>query len=319
MPRLMRKAAILAKIETTYGTDAVPTGADNAVLISNATFEVSYSNVSRDIIRPYLGGSEELAGTKYCTANFEVEISGSGTAGTAPAWGPLLRGCGMAEVVTAATRVDYTPVSTAFESLTINYSLDGVTHVILGARGTYEMAMGTGERPVFKFAFTGIDGGRSAIADPVQVLTAWKSPLVITTTNTASVTLGGTYAVGAITGGTAACSKGLNLNMGNEVKYIAMLGPCSGAEITNRAATGSLELDFDAAAEVAAYTAIEANTLTSLSMLHGTTAGAKVLVYAPAVQRTNPKYSEYEGRALISLDLGLNPLNGNDDLRIVAL
>jgi len=319
MPRLMRKTAILAKIETTYGTDAVPTGAANALLISNATFEVSYNNVSRDIIRPYLGGSEELAGTRYVTASFEVEISGSGTAGTAPAWGSLLRACGMAEVVTAAARVDYTPVSTTFESLTIHYHIDGVRHVMLGARGTYEMNMGGGERPTFKFTFTGINGGRSAIADPVQTLTAWKSPLVITNTNTASVTLGGTYAAGVITGGTSACSKGLMLDIGNEVKYVDMLGPCSGADIVRRDATGSLELDFDAAAEVAAYTAIEANTLTSLSMVHGTTAGAKVLVYAPAVQRINPKHSDYEGRVLLSNDLRLTPLVGNDELRIVAM
>lgn len=35
MTRLVRKTAILAKIETTYGTDAVPTGIANAILISN--------------------------------------------------------------------------------------------------------------------------------------------------------------------------------------------------------------------------------------------------------------------------------------------
>ncbi len=35
MPRYTRKTAILAKIETTYGTDAAPTGAANALLISN--------------------------------------------------------------------------------------------------------------------------------------------------------------------------------------------------------------------------------------------------------------------------------------------
>ena len=43
---LMRNTAVLAKIETTYGTDAVPTGAANAVLVSeddwNAIQETLY-------------------------------------------------------------------------------------------------------------------------------------------------------------------------------------------------------------------------------------------------------------------------------------
>ena len=35
MSRLIRNTAILAKIETAYGVDAAPTGAANALLVSN--------------------------------------------------------------------------------------------------------------------------------------------------------------------------------------------------------------------------------------------------------------------------------------------
>jgi len=111
MPRLIRKTAILAKIETTYGVDSTPTGAANAILISNASFNIDYSNVSRDLIRPFLGGSEELAGTRFARAQFDVEWANSGTAGTAPAWGPLLRACGFAEAsLSTPVRVEYTPI-----------------------------------------------------------------------------------------------------------------------------------------------------------------------------------------------------------------
>lgn len=317
MSRLMRKTAILAKIETTYATDAAPTGAANAILISNATFAFNYNNVDRDLMRAYLGGAEQLVGSRNVTASFDVEIAGSGAAGTAPAWGPLVRACGMAEVVTAAARVEYTPVSAAFDSLTIYYSVDGLLHKAIGCRGTVTMGMGEGERPLFKFTFTGIDGGTVAQADPSQTLTAFKPPLVVTDANSGDIKLGGTYATGAITGGTAYPSRGLQLDLGNTVQHIPMLGGQS-VEITQRATTGSMQLDLTAAQGATFITDINSNTTTSLSFEHGTTAGNKILVFAPVVQRLNPSWQDFNGTVQMGLDLRLTPSSGNDELRIVV-
>lgn len=319
MARKTRLSAILAKIETTYGTDAVPTGADNAVLISDPTFGHTYNNQPRNNIKSYLGGDEELVGTRYVTCSFSIEISGSGAAGTAPAWGPLLRACGMAETISAGARVEYNPISDSFESLTIYYHRDGVVHKALGCRGTAEFNLEEGSIPKMVFNFTGLDGGPAEASNPTQTLTAWKTPVVVTTANSAAVKLGCTYATGALSGGTEFCSRGLMLNLGNEVQFSSMLGPCTEVDIPNRASTGSLQLDLDAAAEVAAYAAISANTLTSVGLVHGTAAGAKVLVFAPAVQRINPTQQDYNGRIQIGMDLRVLPLTGNDEIRIVAL
>lgn len=316
--RVIRNTAILAKVETTYGVDPTPSGSANALLISNASFDFSYNNVDRALLRGYMGASEQLVGTRFVNLSFEVEIAGSGTAGSAPAWGELLLACGMAEVVTAGTCVEYSPVSASMDSVTIYYYDDGVVKKAHGCMGTFEMAMGEGERPVFKFTFTGVDGGVSAASTPSLTLTAWKAPLVITDTNTAQVTLGGAYSTGAVTGGTAYNSRGLSLNIGNDVQTNAMLGDQS-VGITNRDATGSIELDLTAAQEVSLMTDVNANTLTSLSMLHGVTGGNKVLVFAPAVQRINPRQADYNGYRHISLDLRLTPSSGNDELLIVAL
>ena len=317
MSRLMRKTAILAKIETTYATDAAPSGAANAILISNATFTFNYNNVDRDLMRAYLGGAEQLVGSRNVTATFDVEIAGSGAAGTAPAWGPLVRACGMAEVVTASARVEYTPVSAAFDSMTIYYSVDGLLHKALGCRGTMTMGMGEGERPLFKFTFTGIDGGTVAQADPTQTLTAFKPPLVVTDANSGDIKLGGTYATGAVTGGTTYPSRGLQLDLGNTVQYIPMLGGQS-VEITQRATTGSMQLDLTAAQGATFISDINSNTTTALSFEHGTTAGNKILVFAPVVQRINPSWQDFNGTVQLGMDLRLTPNTGNDELRIVV-
>jgi hypothetical protein len=319
MPRKTRLTAILAKIETVYGTDSVPTGAADALLVSNPTHSYTYNNAARDNIKAFLGNDEELVGTRYVTCGFDVELSGSGTAGTAPAWGKLLRASAMAETISAGNRVEYNPISTAFESLTIYYHRDGVLHKALGCMGTAEFKLEEGAIPKISFSFTGVDGGPTAVANPTQVLTAWRTPLVVTTANSASVKLGATYAAGALSGGTDFCSRGLMLNLGNDVQYSSMLGPCTGVDIPNRASTGSMQLDLDAAAEVAAYTAISANTLTSVGLMHGTVAGARVLVFAPAVQRINPTQQDFQGRIQIGMDLRVLPLTGNDELRIVSL
>lgn len=318
MGRQTKKTAILAKIETTYGTDAAPTGAADALLVSDASFDTSYNNVDRNLIRGYLGNSEQLAGTRFVQAAFSVELSGSGTAGTAPAWGKLLQACAMAETVAAGSYVEYTPVSSAFKSLTIYYYLDGELHKALGCMGTVSLDMTEGTRPLLKFTFTGIDGGLTAVATPSLTLSAWKAPLVISDPNTGDITLGGTYATGAITGGTPYPSRGFTLDMGNDVKQMAVLGG-QGVDIIDRNPTGSIQLELTAAQEVAMFADINANTLTTLSLLHGTTAGAKVLVHGAAVQRINPKHVDYEGRPHLGMDLRFTPVAGNDELRIVAL
>jgi hypothetical protein len=318
MGRLIRNTAILAKIETVYGTDPTPTGAANAILISNASFTLNAENVSRDLIRGYIGASEQLVGNRNVQITFDCELWGSGAAGTAPAYGPLLRACGMAETISAGNRVEYNPISASFESVTIYYHIDGVLRKALGCRGTVEYKMGLGERPLMSFSFTGIDGGATATANPALTLTAWKTPLAITDPNAGDILLGCTYSAGALSGGTSYKSRGLQANLGNTVSHVPLLGGES-VEITNRETTGSLELELSAAQEVTAMTDILANTLTSVGFSLGTTAGYKVIVYAPTVQRINPKHTDLDGNLLIGMDLRFTPSSGNDELRIVAL
>ena len=101
--RYFRKKSILAKIEGTYGVDAVPTGAANAINTRDVEFtpmELEYAD--RDIARVYMGHQEQLVVTARARLNYNVEIAGSGTAGVAPAWGPLARACGIGELILAA-------------------------------------------------------------------------------------------------------------------------------------------------------------------------------------------------------------------------
>lgn len=318
--RLVRNTAILAKTEVTYGVDPVPTGGANALLISNQSITpLNANNVDRAIARPYLGGSEQLVGTRYKEVSFDIELVGSGTAGTAPAWGPLLRACGFAETVTASTRVDYLPVSSGYESVTIYYHDDGVQHVLLGARGAVVFTPRIGEIPKMSFRFVGIDGGDTAAANPSVTLTNFKTPLVVVDANSGDLTFGATHSSSgapALTGGTVYPSQGLELDMGLTVNFTPLLGGET-VEITDRQAVGKVMLDLTAAQEVAFMASVKAATTQSLGLTHGTVAGFKVLMFAPSVQLINPTKGELNGKRMIGYDLRVNPSAGNDELRLV--
>jgi len=103
MSLLTRKRVLLAKIESVYGTDPNPTGAANCILVRNLnTPSMEMQTAERGLVRPYFGNYESLPSAIHRALEFEAEIAGSGTAGTAPAWAPLLRACGFAETLLAA-------------------------------------------------------------------------------------------------------------------------------------------------------------------------------------------------------------------------
>lgn len=320
MPRYTRNALILAKVETTAGTDAVPTGAADAVLVSDLSITpLDATNIDRALVRGYFGASEQLVGTASVKCSFSVELAGSGTAATAPQWGDLLLGCACAEAsLSTPSRVEYTPVSTSLKTLTIYYYDDGVLHKLLGAMGSVKLSAKVGERPMLQFDFVGLDGGISA-ATASPTLTAWKTPVTMTKANVTDIALGCTYATGALTGGTIYPSTGLDIDFGNATRFTPLLSSET-VDITDRSLSGSLEFDLTAAQEVSFMATVKANTTQSLGMVIGTTTGNKIIIHAPAVQLYNPKKVDKDGRRLIGYDMRMVPGDsGNDEIRIACI
>ncbi len=318
--RYIRNTAILAKIESTYGTDSTPTEGANAILISNVSINpLSAANVDRDLVRPYMGASEQLVGPANIELSFDIELSGAGAAGTAAAYGPLLRACGFAETLSASIRAEYNLVTPVADSVSIYYFSDGVKHIAKGCRGTLSLKMSAGGRPVLSFKFLGLDGGVTAASPSALTLTAFKTPTVISEPNTGDLTFGATYtaATPTLTGGTGYPSQGIELDLGNAVNYTPLLGGES-VDISQRQVTGKILLDLTAAQEVTFMASVKANTLQSLGLMHGTTAGYKVMIFMPAAQLINPSKSEVNGKLMIGYDIRALPSSGNDELKIVV-
>lgn len=212
--RYHRNTAILAKIEATYGTDATPTEAANALLVSNVSINpLNAQNVSRDLIRPFLGGmsswSERPTSSCRLTSNWPAPERPVPPRPTARCCA-----CGFAETLTASVRVEYNLVTPVNDSVSIYYFSDGVKHVARGCRGNVSIKMNVKERPVMSFKFLGLDGGVSAATPAALTLSGFKAPSVVNENNTGDVTFGATYtaATPTLTGGTGYPSQGLEID-----------------------------------------------------------------------------------------------------------
>lgn len=310
MPLLSRRRTILAKIETTYGTDPTPSGSANAILVRNMSITpLSAETVSRDLVRPYLGNSETLIASKYVTIDFEVEIAGAGGAGTAPKYGPLLRACGLAETITASTDVSYDPVSSGMESVTIYHNVDGVLHKLTGCRGNVEFTINARQIPVMKFTMTGIYNAPSDAALPSVTYTGFQTPLAANNTNTTGFSF---FSYSGVL-------ESLSVNMGNEVKFRSLIGNES-VLITDRKVSGTAVFEAPTITTKDFFTAAISTTLGSLAITHGTAGGNKFKVDSSRIDIGQPTYTDNDGIHMLSVPFVAVPSTaGNDEISFTVL
>lgn len=303
MSRFERNIALLAKTEVTYGTDAAPTGAANAILAVNPKIEPFVGeDVSRELTRPFMGNQGVLLVANHVRMTFEVEIAGSGTAGTPPKVGPILRACAMAEVITAATEVKYNPISKLQESASLYFFLDGVKHALIGSRGTWTLAKQPSTIPRFVFTMTGLLGPIADAAMPVADTAGFIDPLPV---NAANTTI-------ALHGYTGPC-EGLTLDIGNQIEP-RMLINSESIQHVDRNVTGNIVLEAPALATKNWFAIAQAHTKGTLLATHGLTAGNIFTVGGPAIQIGRPTYGASQKIVNNSLPIMALPSAGNDEI-----
>lgn len=307
MPLLSRKRLILAKSEVTYGTDPTPTGAANAILVRNLEITPLQADVvSRDLVRPYLGNYEQLLAQTRVEVTFEVELAGSGTAGTAPAYGPVLKACGLSETVVATTSVTYAPVSSSFSSVTLYFHNDGVRHKVTGARGTFELNMEVGQIPTISFTLTGIYNAPSDVALPTPTYSQ-PTPLVFKNGNSTNFSLF-SY---------SGCLQSLQMQISNDVVYRELVGCTKQVLITDRKPAGTAVIEAPDIATKDFFSIATGSATGALTVQHGTTAGNIVTFNGSQADIVQPSYSDLNGIQMLSLPVVFTPTSaGNDELSI---
>lgn len=305
MPYKWEQKLLLMKAEVTYGTDSVPTASANAFLTVNGQIKpLVHQKVQRNLDGGRLGNEGELVVGEYVELSFEVEAAGSGAAGTAPAYGPALIACAMAETVVATTRVDYKPVDSGETSATAYFYIGQLRHKVLGCRGTVKLTGAALAIPKFAFTFIGLYGGIASGAQGSPTLTGFKDPEEVSFANTSITLHGATLGV-----------KSFEVDIGIENQYRNITN-YEGINYVDRQAKGSVLFEAPDIATKDWMATIKSETRDVLSITHGSAAGKKVIVSAPKAQLIDPQYQE--DQKLLMIQAGLNLCVGTvaDDFTI---
>jgi len=306
-----RKKYILVKIESTYGTDPTP-AAINAILTSGLQRSMYEGpTVTRDLDRATLGGDETVNTAPYCMVEFSVELAGSGTAGTAPAYGALLRACGFAETIDVGVDVQYAPVSDNFEAVTIYYDRDGERQIITGCRGSVEFTFSTGGYPQMNFRMVGLYNKPAAATPVTPDVSAFSDPLPVNNTNTGTCTLNSVDLQ----------LQNLTLNMNAETPHLDLVN-FEQVLYVDRAPAGDMTFlaPTIATQDIMALVQSHLGTIskTPLQIIHGSTGGNIIQLDAPKVQLSGLSETEIEGEQGYQTNALFLPDAGDDEVLLTV-
>lgn len=310
---LNSKALILAKIETTYGTDPVPVIGANEIVTSIPVFEVLGSVRKRNVVKLSFGELPDVKVGEGLKITFEVELRGSGTAGTVPQIGVLLRACNLTETISVGVSVTYAPNSSHDgESISIYFYADGRLHKMSGCRGTFKLLPPVNDIIKMQFDFQGIYSSTHAsdVAFPTPTF-------VDTVAQIISRGITGTI------NGYSAIITAYDFDLGNNIGRRVDANSATGVKaysIMERVTKATAKLEMPSFATFNPWTLWDASTQFTTTWLNGSVAGNKVTWNLNRCQLTDvPKYSAEQ--TIKTIDLTLHPNvtlgTGNDDLSIV--
>lgn len=303
------KAVILAKIETAYGTDPVPTAAANAILCSAPEIEVQGKRMERENVKPGYGANLGVNVGEGLKISFAVDLRGSGAAGTAPPdIGPLLRACNFTETVTPLVKVDYDPNSAADtgESVTIYFYRHSLLHKVSGCRGTFSLELKAGEYGKINFDFTGLYLG--PVDSTIPASPAFNQTLP-------PRFLSASFALDSY----AAIIESLKLDVGNEIARRPSANASTGILeyfVKGRSVKGECDPEAVTLATKDFWTMWSASSRVALTATVGSAAGNKAIITAPKVEVDTLKYGDREGILTFAMPLIFTPDAGNDEVKI---
>ncbi len=307
---LFKNRTLSSAIEATEGVNVSPSLTTDAAVVLDLEIGVEADEVEREISVPWLGSNDVVYTRKQVTFSFSVEMSGSGTAGTAPAWGRFVQASGFSQTVVSSTVV-YSPISTGFPSLTMIGNHDGNQFIGLGCRATsFEIECQVGEIPRFNFEFAGAYLPPTDVALPSPTYTGQAKPITFASGNTVNATLD-SYAF---------CIEEFSLDLNLESNFRELVGCSKSTKISQRAVEGEILVERpDLLATKNLFTAIDAHTLVPLAFTHGTVAGNRVAISCPTLQLTYPEADDSDGILMHNYSFRAVPVSpGNNELVITV-
>ncbi|MGK2926109.1 MAG: hypothetical protein ACSLE2_10850 [Lysobacterales bacterium] len=312
------RAALLLKLEGTYGTDPVPVGATDSILISNGRIRFSANKLVRELDRAYFGGRPFILTGRQAFVEFDIELMGAAAAGgSSPNW-PVLRATGHAETLVAVTSAAYNPVSVGFESVTAYFFIPSADasgarrHVISGIHGTITFNQSINNYGRGRVVLTGQEAVMTDNAFPAQTLTAFQDPVAITN---------GTWSVTVDPAGAAPlfavdCVE-LELAQGGRVQLYET-SEQQRVAITARDTQGFMRIMSPALADVDFFALSAAHTRVNIQSVVTGGAGKNTTLSIGTAQLEYPELIDIDGAAGLRVPFSAIPTDaGNDEYQLI--
>lgn len=308
-PRFWRKKVVVLKGETTYGSDATPTGAANWMEARNVSFtSFEAETADRNIELPAMGNGGKVITSIWSKLSFDIALAGSGAAGTAPKWEPAVLACALASTVSVGTSVTYNLVSASFKSATSYIEVDGVLYKLIGCRGNLKGRLNAKGIPFFTVELSSLY--TTPVAGTISGIdkTGWTFEDAVNSVNTGKVTINGTDLA----------FSAFEWDLGNQLSRINLPGPQLEVAIGSKSPSASVTVVAPALATFNPYAIAEAGTVVPVSNTHGTVAGKKIKTDLLA-RILNIAEDQIEGMAAYKLTLEPFQNAGNDEFVLTNL
>lgn len=305
-----RKKLLLVGIETVSGTP-VPIASCVLMTVSeldSAPYEGDRSERQR--IKDQFGADAEVNMAPYTTVTTTIPLAGSGTVGTAPNFGPVLRSMGMRELIDAGVDVRYMPATEDHETLTAYFVEDGQLQCVPGCKGTAEFSFTAKDFPTMQVTLTGLyQRPVTHTASLSQTLTGHAGEVPVNKQNTSKFTVHGFEG----------CGQSISFSLGNEVIHRNLAG-CENIQITDRIVTGSVEIEAPTIVEKNYFEAMESHEIVNLAPVlfeHGKTAGNIIGFTSPKVQLNTIGRSDSDNIVHYQLGARFLPDQGDDEFVLI--
>lgn len=292
---------LLAKIESTKGTDSVPVVGTNAVRIRSGKITTPTESVARNTVKQTMGPQAHLIGKQTFQLELEIELKPSGAAGTAPEYGPLLQACGLSETLVASTSAAYDPLTNSQKSVSIYWFEDGLKYVLLGTVGKVSMDAQIGQVPVLKFTLSAPFVAPTAVSCPTGAVYQSAAPIVMSSADV--INDGAAIKVGAY-----------SFDDGNDVQHHYTTG---NSEFVVAGRTPKLKLTKDSVSTAAEWTALTAGTNVVMSATFGASAGNRLVHSGPVLRRESVAHAARADRETLEVAYGMYESAGDDAFKFL--
>lgn len=301
-PIYMKEAVILCKLETTEGTDALPTSTNFLRVKDFSLTPLEGTKLEYEQLQAHFGNFDSEMATMARKLEVSVYLAGSGTKGVVPNADPLIQMAGAQATIVADTSVTYAPITRGIKSGSVYTNLGGLNYRFKGARGNAAITTDVEGYPMWKFSLLGLymplvdddlpaaGGAPSARAVPVNALNS-------------KLTLHGIELRASAFG----------LDFGNQYKHTTLMG-YQGVRVYDRKSTYNTTFEAVPAATIDWEDRAIKGTKGALKLEHGLLDGNKVAIESAGANVGAPTVSNVDGVVMHGFTGSLVPTSaGHDD------